>query len=247
MNRFTNTDKWRDTFFYNLTPAPKLVFIYLYENCNDAGFMDLNYEQMQDLMKLDKGKLEKCLTALESRYIKNSDGTKIWLKNFLLHQNKLPLPVKTEEGRRLLHILESNLIPFDNNQFLREIISDSLKKKGRVASPKETKPFVKPTLDEAQDEFANYDPDFVTPEKVETLWLFYESKGWKVGKSPMVDWVAAFRGCFIRDKKRGGGGSGLGIGGNDPTSPVKPTRLDKIKEASKKEIDYDLLKNGNQI
>ncbi len=235
MIRMTDTDKWRDTFFYNLTPAPKLVFIYLYENCNDAGFMDLNYEQMHELMKLDKGKLEKCLLALDSRFIKNSDGTKIWLKNFLLHQNKLPLPIKTEEGRRLLQILETNLTSFDNNQFIKDIIIDSIKKKGRTQAPKEIKVFVKPTLQEAQDEFANYDPDFVTPKKVESLWNHYDAKGWKVGKNPMVNWVSAFTGCFVRDKENSEQKAKFG------NATPKSTRLDKIKEASAKKIDYNQL------
>ncbi len=222
MIRQTDTGKWRDAFFYNLSAAPKLVFIYLYENCNDAGFLDLDYGQMHELMKLEKSKIEKCLIALESRYVKNSDGTKIWIKNFLLHQNKLPLPIKTEEGRRLLHILESNLSAFDSNQFIRDIITDSLKKKGRSITPKETKIFVPPTIEEAQAE-------------VETLWLYYKGKGWKVGKSPMVDWVSAFRGCFIRDKKNKLEKVNFSQNGE------KQTRLDKIKAAAQKPIDYNQL------
>ncbi len=211
MLRMTNTDKWRDTFFYNLMPAPKLVFIYLYENCNDAGFMDLNYEQMRDLMKLEKDRLEKCLTALESRYIKNNDGTKIWLKNYLLHQNKLPINIKTEEGRRILNLLETNSNSFES-PFIKAIIDDAFRKK--IPIQRVTKVFIKPSLDEVVKHFSSG----------ETA---------KVGNKPMVSWVAAFSGCLKREnKKRGVQGKG---------SDVKQTRFEAIVEANNTPINYENL------
>ncbi len=243
MLRMTNTDKWRDTFFYNLTPAPKLLFIYLYENCNDSGFMDLNYEQMQELLKLDKDKLQKCMKALESRYVKNEEGTKIWLKNFLLHQGKLPLNLKTEEGRRLLNFLETNSNAFDSH-FIKAIIDDAFANKRRPATPKETKSFIKPTLDEVVEHFSTGETSYATRDFWESIWLHYESCGWKVGNKPMVSWVAAFSGCLKRENKRGGGSAGAVSGGNNKPSPVNPTRLDKIKEANEIKIDFNSLKNG---
>jgi hypothetical protein len=236
MLRMTNTDKWRDTFFYKLTPAPKLVFIYLYENCNDAGFMDLNFEQMQDLMGLGKDKLQQCMKALESRYVKNEEGTKIWLKNFLLHQGKLPLNLKTEEGRRLLNILETNSNAFEGT-FIKAIIDDAFANKRRPVTPRETKVFVKPTLDEVLEHFSAQDTAYVPRAYWESIWMYYESCGWKVGSKPMVNWVAAFKGCLAREEKK----SGAKIVNN---IPQQPTRLDKIKEANEIKIDFNSLKNG---
>ena len=50
-----------------------------------------------------------------------------------------------------------------------------------------SKRFVKPTLDEielyCQEKNKHVDAD--------RFWNYYESKGWKVGKSPMKDWKAA--------------------------------------------------------
>jgi hypothetical protein len=40
--RFTNTDKWRDSWFSELTPYEKLLFIYFCDNCDIAGFCEIN-------------------------------------------------------------------------------------------------------------------------------------------------------------------------------------------------------------
>jgi len=46
MARITKPEKWKDTFFLKLTPTEKLIFIYLYENCDDAGFLDINFPKI---------------------------------------------------------------------------------------------------------------------------------------------------------------------------------------------------------
>ena len=63
------------------------------------------------------------------------------------------------------------------------------------------KRFVKPTLDEIQlyilDNDLNVD--------AETFFDFYESKSWKVGKSPMKDWRAALRNWNRRNTRTNNG------------------------------------------
>ena len=76
------------------------------------------------------------------------------------------------------------------------------KKKPEEIKPKEpqqttpVKRFVKPTLEEisAYCKEQNYS---VTPQ---TFFDFYESKGWKVGNTPMKDWKAAIRNWVRNDK-----------------------------------------------
>ena len=43
--RFTNTDKWNDSWFCELTQIQKLLFIYLCDNCDIAGFIEINYRR----------------------------------------------------------------------------------------------------------------------------------------------------------------------------------------------------------
>ena len=76
------------------------------------------------------------------------------------------------------------------------------KKKLEEIKPKETqqtapvKRFIKPTLEEilAYCKEQNYS---VTPQ---AFFDFYESKGWKVGNTPMKDWKAAVRNWVRNDK-----------------------------------------------
>ncbi len=60
--------------------------------------------------------------------------------------------------------------------------------------------FVKPTLEEIKTycQSQNYDID------AQGFYDFYESKGWKVGNSPMKNWQATVRNWARRNKQEGG-------------------------------------------
>jgi len=40
--RVTDTDKWNDTWFNTLSPNAKLLFFFLVENCDNAGFYEVS-------------------------------------------------------------------------------------------------------------------------------------------------------------------------------------------------------------
>lgn len=198
MVRITKPDKWKDAFFLNLNPHNKLLFIYIYENCDNAGFFDLNLPKMSvetgvDLMDITSG-----LTAIEKAYLISENKDRIWLRKFLLHQNKLPLDLKSEEGNYIKFQIESNLSRFGYSNELHDILKNTKKRTRTKAEP-----FSKPTLNEVIQRFSIGEWSFVPHNEIASIYDYYQAVGWKVGRTKkMVDWVAAFEGCFRRNQHR---------------------------------------------
>jgi hypothetical protein len=74
------------------------------------------------------------------------------------------------------------------------------------------KEFIKPSLEEWFEYAQEID---YPPEQAESLWNFYESNGWKVGKNPMVKWKNAMRNGRLNWEQKG-----------KPKAPKKPNALD---------------------
>lgn len=47
MKRFTEALKWRDPWFSNLSPDIKLAWLWLLDNCDHAGTIDLSFKHLQ--------------------------------------------------------------------------------------------------------------------------------------------------------------------------------------------------------
>lgn len=228
--RVTKTEKWKDTFFLNLKPLEKLVFIYIYENCDDSGFFDINFNRMSYEIGIDFNDIGSIMKSIEKAFLLNNDGTKLWLRKFLLHQNKLPLNLKTDDGNFIRLQILNNLNDFNNSAEL-EIITKDIKKGVRK---KEKVAFVKPTFDEVVYKFSTGEFSIVPKSEIQDIYDYYESVGWKVGKyKQMEDWGMAFARCFRRNKYR-----------FPQNQPKTQTRLDNIKEQNEKiqGFDFNTLK-----
>jgi hypothetical protein len=80
----------------------------------------------------------------------------------------------------------SNLSNQDAGKHVKNLINFS--KKG-LAVISQIKRFVKPTVEEISN-YCNERGNKIDPQQ---FFDFYESKGWKIGKSPMKDWKSAIR------------------------------------------------------
>ena len=89
--RFTNTDKWKDSWFSNLKQIEMLLFIYLCENCDIAGFIEVNYKRWASDLNSSESTMKESIKGLERGLIISNDGECIYLKNFIKHQKNLPL------------------------------------------------------------------------------------------------------------------------------------------------------------
>jgi hypothetical protein len=242
--RFTNSDKWTDSWFSDLSANAKLLFIFLYENCDNAGFYEVNKKFMLFLLGFQDEELKNAIKEIGKAYLKSNDGTKIWLKNFLKHQKLTPLNWKNNAHKQIIMILKDNLE--DDNKYKGckeiEIIlpSQPLEKVAEFIKKEEEKPkrtratktFEKPTQEEVL-EFMK-EKDFA-PAEVESgrFWNWFESNGWKVGKNPMKNWKGAVNNWIINWFER-----------NNITA--KPSKLDNIKKSSESLEGIDWNKVYNQ-
>lgn len=89
--RFTNTDKWSDSWFSNLNQIEMLLFMYLCDNCDIAGFAEVNYKRWAVDLNSDPSTMQGALMGLKRGILISSDGECVYVKNFLRHQKNLPI------------------------------------------------------------------------------------------------------------------------------------------------------------
>ena len=87
--RFTDIGKWRDKWFRRLSIPEKLLFMYLCDSCDIAGFVEIDIELFAFETGLPQEDVEGALKGLARGLVQK--GSTIWLKNFLKHQRNLPL------------------------------------------------------------------------------------------------------------------------------------------------------------
>ena len=120
--RYTNTEKWSDSWFSNLKPNEKFLFIYLYENCDIAGFIELNIKRWSTDIGLDKKIIEGALKGLRRGLICSNSNDCIYIRTFLKHQKNLPLnPEKNNAHRGIFKRFEVYKHKFEINDIIEFI------------------------------------------------------------------------------------------------------------------------------
>lgn len=112
--RFTNTDKWNDAWFSNLKPMEKLLFMYLCDNCDIAGFIEVNFKNWGSFIGTDKRTIEGALKGLQRGLLYSLEKDCIFIRNYLKHQKNLPLnPDKNPSHRGVIKRIELYSLKFD--------------------------------------------------------------------------------------------------------------------------------------
>ena len=92
--RFTDTNKWSDAWFLELKPTEKLLFNYLCDNCDIAGFIELTPRKWAFEIGETQSNILGALEGLGRGLIYSKSNDCIYVKNFLKHQKNLPLNEK---------------------------------------------------------------------------------------------------------------------------------------------------------
>lgn len=156
--RFTDTAKWGDTWFLDLKPIHKLMFLYLCDQCDIAGFVEFNERKFAFDLGTDKQAVNGALEGLEKGIVFSTDRKLIFVKNFIKHQKNLPLKAEIKVRASIIEKLKEkvrffNLLNFNDFLTLSQPLQegygnsnsniDSIEDKGGVGEKEEKKDWKK--------------------------------------------------------------------------------------------------------
>ena len=182
--RFTDTEKWKKGFVRSLPPAYKLLWLYMLDDCDNAGVWQVEVEvaSIRIGAKLNE---KEALKLFGNNVISFDEGSKWFIKEFVKFQQGVThiaeLNSNSNPHKSILRIVEQyKLLELEDNP--KEYIEE-------VKTAKKNARFKKPTLDELE----HYCIERQNKVDIQKFYNFYESNGWKVGKNPMKDWRASIR------------------------------------------------------
>lgn len=198
LRRSVNTRIWSDEWFETLKPTEKLLWLYLLTNerTNMLGCYEVSMKRISYESGIDESMVRKAFEGFQrlgkAYYL---GGKYVFLPNWLKNQSMNTNMVKSAKN-------DYQNLPIGVLEAICEIVGKGFESlsKGYQTLPKieseieieiesessKRKRFVAPTLDEVKNEMGN---DL----EADKFFDFYTSKGWKVGKTPMVDWRASVR------------------------------------------------------
>jgi hypothetical protein len=199
--RFTDTEKWSEDWFLELSNAHKLFWIYICDNCNHAGVFKLNKKMFEFLIGTDINPEQFLLIVNDGKErVKTIGKGKWYIVDFIKFQYGEVLNPSSAVHASVIKILKDNKIDYKSKTKKR-------KKSSTIKLPKST------------TEVAEYFQEKGSNKKEgENFFYFYESKGWKVGDNPMKNWKMAASGWINRYKKE------------VPNSDYLNSQLDAMKE-----------------
>lgn len=227
MKRFTETDKWGDPWFRKLPAAHKLVFIFLIENCNNAGFYEFDLDHVAYLTGMKTEHVEGAMKGLTRAFRQVEHW--VWIKNFLRHQKNDVLNPDNAAHRQIIGLLRGQQERFKGVEDFVVFMANAMSPLSQ-SSPVETAPSkglqspsgtgqVKVKVTERRKGSAEGKPEnrevvYAYAEEIGMLktdaegWFdHFESNGWRVGgKTPMKDWKAGLRNGHRMGKGRSSNG-----------------------------------------
>ena len=185
--RFTDTMKWNEDWFLELSTSNKLFWIYVCDNCDHAGIYKLNKRMFELLIgaKINTDDFLTTINAEKDRIILLDNG-KWYITKFIEFQYGSTLNPNNRVHKSILKLLNDNNIKFEQ----QEVVKLDQPKTTTIINPK--------SIEEVKAYFQEKGSNKKEGEK---FYYFYESKGWKVGKESMKNWKMAASGWISRNKK----------------------------------------------
>ena len=119
--RFTNSEKWDDEWFSDLTKDEKLLYMFLTDKCNIGGFIEINRKIWSAYTGIDANDIDAVLYSFGKKIIMSNDGSCLYVVNFLKHQKNYPLNPENKAHIGILKIFNTYAVKFgieDITQFI---------------------------------------------------------------------------------------------------------------------------------
>lgn len=124
--RYTNTDKWNDSWFCSLSKFQKLLFLYICDNCDIAGFIEINEKRWKSDLEFTDKEFTRALEGLTRGLIYSKSNDCIYVRNFLKHQKNLPLNEKNNAHSGIIKRFDIYKNKFDIDN-IEEFINQEFK------------------------------------------------------------------------------------------------------------------------
>lgn len=205
MKRFTETEKWRDPWFRKLSPKLKCLWLYLCDNCDPAGVIDLDLElaAVQIGAKLDPADTDKFGDRLETL-----PSGKLWIRRFVPFQFGV-LSRDCRPHKVVFEALERNGLNYNPDTLPDRVLDRvpdtlparvpaTLQEQDKEKDKDKTKGVqgeTKPRKDRGTlEEVRAFAVDLGLPESDgEAMFHKWEGNGWRNGSTAIRDWRSTIR------------------------------------------------------
>lgn len=137
--RFTNTDKWSDGWYSDLPVLSKLIFNFLCDKCDIAGFIEVTPKTWAAEIGCTKEQIIESFDSLSAKLVFSLDNSCLFIRNYVKHQKNLPLNVSNKSHIGILKRVElySEKFGFQTvESFVDELIQRGFKGASKgLASP----------------------------------------------------------------------------------------------------------------
>ena len=187
-----------DDNFISLPSSAQALYFHLNQGADDDGFNN----QVQMSMWKAHASIDDLKVLMAKSYIIRFDSGVIVIKHWRMHNTLRKdryTPTSFQEELNMLGIKDNGAYTLGCQMVANRLPQNSIDKNSidkdskDIAPPQRT---AKPTIDEVKA----YCKERNNNVDAEEWYDFYSSKGWKVGKNPMVDWKAAVRTWERRNK-----------------------------------------------
>jgi len=184
--RFTDTNKWQDPWFSELSASDKLLWFYLTDNCNQVGVIDFS-KRMADFMTGSDIDIEQFIINSDGR-VKRLKNGKLLLTKFLSFQNG-KISAKCPAHKPIIRFLEENEELVDT---LSNTLSDTLL--NTLSNRVQVKVIVK------EEVIVKVKEEVKTCYDFDSFWDDYERKGNKKSASERYEKTKEDDRKLIKDK-----------------------------------------------